>query len=238
MLSADKANRRYFRQAYRTGIHGWAVEEPSPYAVSYLKRIRQEVPHGRLLDVGCGEGRHAIAAARLGFKVTACDYEPMAIRRARQFARKHGELGITFVEADVFRLRFPGSSFDVVVDYGCLHHQRKAAWRAYKAGILRVLKPGGFYVLSVFSPRFRLFRGSRRPWHIAQGSYRRCFIPRDIQELFGRDFEVIEMTEEKGDGQGFWHVLMRRRSGTTGTLRVVAGTKTAPPSEAVRRARE
>jgi ubiquinone/menaquinone biosynthesis C-methylase UbiE len=214
MLSAREANRSYFREAYRTGEHGWGAKEPSAYAVAFLEQVKQIVPGGKLLDVGCGEGRHSFAAAGLGFEVTAIDYEPLALRRARQFAKAEGITGVRFREADVFRLPLSESSFDVVVDYGCLHHQRKGDWPAYMASILRVLKAGGFYVLSVFSPRFRFFRGSRRRWHIAYGAYRRCFTRREIVELFREDFEVMEITEERGKEGGFWHVLMRcRRKG-------------------------
>ena len=212
MLSAQDANRQYFREAYRTGEHGWPEDKPSPYAVDFLKRVRRLVPGGELLDTGCGEGRHSFAAARLGFKVTAIDYEPLALRRARQFARTRRIEEIRFLKADVFSMPFPDAHFDVALDYGCLHHQRKSDWPAYKTSLLRVLKPEGYYVLCVFSPRFRLFRGSRRPWHIAYGAYRRCFTPREIVNLFGRDFEFISMTEERGKGGGFWHVLMRRRA--------------------------
>jgi len=210
-LSADKANRLYFREAYRTGEHGWSVDQPSRYAVDFLKRLNRLVPGGKLLDIGCGEGRHALAAARMGFRVTAIDYEPLALKRARRFANINRIRGITFREADVFALPFPGSRFDIALDYGCLHHQRKCDWPRYIASILRVLKPGGFYVLSVFSPRFYLFRGSHRQWHIAYGAYRRCFRRQEITALFSQDFDLLKITEERGRGGGFWHVLMKRR---------------------------
>ena len=214
MLRAREANRRYFREAYRTGEHGWEVTEPSPQAVRFLKRLKKLVPSGKLLDIGCGEGRHSFAAAQMGFKVTAIDYEPLALKRARRLASIHHLRRITFRRANAFSLPFPGSFFDIVLDYGCLHHQKKSDWAAYVSSILRVLKPGGFYVLSVFSRRFRLFRGSRRPWHIAYGAYRRYLTAAEISGLFGADFEVLDMIEEQGRGGGFWHVLMRRRVGT------------------------
>jgi len=207
MLTAEEANRRYFEAAYRTGQHGWEVETPSPYAMRFLKRLVRLVPGGvrqahpalslskggKLLDIGCGEGRHAIAAAQMGFQVTAVDFEPRALQRARRFAGLQGMKGIKFRRADVFRLPFRDAAFDVALDYGCLHHQRKSDWPAYRASVLRVLKPQGFYVLSVFSPAFRFFRGSRQPWHIAHGAYRRCFTSEDIARLFGSHFEVLEM---------------------------------------------
>ena len=160
MRSARQANRRYFRQAYRSGQHGWGVQEPSSRAVGFLRRLRRLLPGARLLDVGCGEGRHAIVGAKMGFKVTAVDYESLALRRARTFAKAAAVRGIRFCRGDVLHLPFGRDRFDVVLDYGCLHHQRKADWPAYLANILRVLEPRGFLVLSVFSPRFYLFGGS------------------------------------------------------------------------------
>jgi SAM-dependent methyltransferase len=182
--------------------------------VAFLERLRDSAPGGNLLDVGCGEGRHSVVAAQLGFKVTAIDYEPLALERAREFARANRTDGIVFRTADVFSLPFPASRFDIVVDYGCLHHQTKSRRPSYTASILRVLKPQGFYVLSVFSPRFRMFRGSKRRWHIAHGAYRRCFTADEIVGLFGRRYEIVEMIEERGEGRGFWHALMKRRAAT------------------------
>lgn len=212
MFSAAEANRRYFREAYRTSKHGWAVEDPSPYAVKFLTRLKQIISGGRLLDIGCGEGRHAIVASKLGFKVTAVDYELLALKRAQRFAKDKRAQGIIFRVANVLCLWAPETAFDIVLDYGCLHHQRKVDWPAYEASVLRVLSPNGFFVLSVFSSNFPLFHGSQKNWHIAQGAYRRYFTRREILELFGREFKVLEMIEESGGQHGFWHVLFRRRT--------------------------
>ncbi|MFB3890735.1 MAG: hypothetical protein ACE15C_01800 [Phycisphaerae bacterium] len=62
--------------------------------------------------------------------------------------------------------------------------------------------------MSVFSPDFRLFHHSRRSWHIAHGSYRRYFTGADIRRLFGADFQMLQLMEERGEGGGFWHALM------------------------------
>ena len=211
MQSARDANRRYFHEAYRTGVHGWETLEPSPFAAAVLERLKREIPRGRLLDIGCGEGRNSIAAARLGYRVTAADYEPLALRRARRFAAAAGVKGIVFRQADALRLPFPDSRFDIVLDYGCLHHQKKSDWPAYRRNLLRVLKPRGFYLLSVFSRAFRLFHRSRRSWHVAYGAYRRRFTAAEIRALFGQEFEILDLKEERGKAGGFRQALMRRR---------------------------
>jgi SAM-dependent methyltransferase len=211
MVTARQANRRYFRLAYQTGRHGWETQEPSAYMVRFLRRVIRLAGRGRLLDVGCGEGRHALAAARMGFAVTALDYEPLALKRARRLARSRRAVGIRFLQADFLAGRLPRGRFDVVLDSGCLHHQRKADWPAYRAALLRVLRPGDFYVLMVFSPAFGMFGRRRRKWHIAQGAYRRCFTRKEILRMFRQDFGVLSLLQEKGKGRGFWYALMRRR---------------------------
>jgi ribosomal protein L11 methylase PrmA len=87
MDTAQEANRRYFMEAYRTGEHGWEVESPNPYTLEFLKEVRSQIPARTMLDIGCGEGRHCVAASRLGFRATGVDYEPMALQRAARFSR-------------------------------------------------------------------------------------------------------------------------------------------------------
>ncbi|MCL5270299.1 MAG: methyltransferase domain-containing protein [bacterium] len=209
--TALSANRRYFMLAYQSGVHGWPVDIPDPRLTACLERLIGEYPGGRLLDMGCGEGRHALAAAAMGFRVTAVDYEPLALRRARGFAQDHRVSGIVFRRASVLQLPFARASFDIALDAGCLHHQLKRDWPAYRSILLKVLAPGGAYLLSVFSPRFRFFRETNRPWHIAHGAYRRCFTADDIRKLFDADFQFIALTEKGGRDGGFWYALMKRR---------------------------
>jgi SAM-dependent methyltransferase len=207
-----EANRQYFREAYRTGEHGWEQSEASPHVLRLLRRVHEAVPGERLLDLGCGEGRHCLIAARLGFETVGVDYEPLAVERARRLASSAGQGEIAFCVGDALSLPFAVASFDVVVDYGCLHHQRKADWPTYKANLLRVLRPRGFYVLSVFSPRFRLFRGSSRRWHLAHGAYRRCFTREEMVRLWESDFSFLDLVEERGKDRGMWHALLQRRA--------------------------
>ena len=211
MRTARKANKDYFREAYRSGKHGWEAK-PSPFVLRYLDRLRKTLPGSALLDLGCGEGRHAIAAARSGFRVTAVDLEPGALERAKAKARAAGVQGLRFLKADALALPFAPGSFDIVLDFGCLHHQRKADWPGYEMSVLRTLKPGGYLIISVFSPRFRFFRGRKRDWHIALGAYRRCFSKKDLTALFGKKFKVLSLLEEQS---GFLHGLMERRAART-----------------------
>lgn len=214
MRTANEENRRYFRQAYETGRHGWQASDPSPYVARNLATVGSNTAGRRLLDLGCGEGRHCLLAARTGFLPTGVDYEPMAVRRAEANAREAGLANrIQWAVADIFALPFAPGSFDVVLDYGCLHHQKKSGWPRYRAAILAALRPDGYFLLSTFSTAFRVYGPQERSWHLAHGAYRRFFTADDLHGLFGQDFEFLSLEEEREGARGFWHALMRRSPG-------------------------
>jgi SAM-dependent methyltransferase len=211
--TAAEQNRRYFRRAYETGCHGWQSGEPSPYVARGLRTVRARALGRRLLDLGCGEGRHCRLAAQMGFLPIGVDYEPLALARAQDRIRQAGlHRPVEWLVADVLVLPFRPQSFDVLVDYGCLHHQRRSDWPRYLSAVRLVLKPGGHFLLSTFSTAFRVYGPQERSWHLAHGAYRRFFTAEDLRSLFGDAFEFLSLEEERGDHRGFWHVLMRRRT--------------------------
>jgi SAM-dependent methyltransferase len=94
----------------------------------------------RVLDVACGNGNAALAAARRFCQVTGIDYVPELLDRARQRAHAEG-LEATFLEGDAEDLPFPDASFDVVLSTcGAMFapDQEQTA-----AELLRVCRPGG-----------------------------------------------------------------------------------------------
>ena len=208
--------KKYFEKAYETGTHGWPTVGPTPFVLRAIPRIRKSLDsgRGRILDLGCGEGRHTLACARAGFDVVGLDYQPLAIRRARAFARGQKVRGrFRFMVGDAFQLSFPPNAFDAIIDYGCLHHVKIADTRRYFDSVLPRLKPGGHLVLSCFSIRFKHHPNEkrRRNWLVHRGHYDRFFKKGDFKTLFGKQFDILRI-EERGDGlYVFWDVLMRKK---------------------------
>ena len=101
-------------------------------------------PGTRLLDVACGPGFIAGAAAQRGAAVVGLDFSAAMIAQAR------GRLPLlTFQEGDAEALPFDAASFDaVVMNFGLLHLARPDA---ALAEALRVLRPGGRYGFTVWA---------------------------------------------------------------------------------------
>jgi SAM-dependent methyltransferase len=91
----------------------------------------------KVLDAGCGSGRHAYYAAKYGADVCAVD----ASQAADIAARNTRGLNVNVVQADLNHLPFAPQSFDLVYSIGVLHHlsDPEAALRY----LLRFLKPDG-----------------------------------------------------------------------------------------------
>lgn len=92
----------------------------------------------RVLDAGCGSGRHAYYAAKYNAEVWAVDLGPAVEVAARNTAACDN---VRVVQADLYQLPFATESFDFIYSIGVLHHlpDPEAAFR----NLLRFLKPGG-----------------------------------------------------------------------------------------------
>jgi SAM-dependent methyltransferase len=108
----------------------------------------------RMLDLGCGFGRHAYEAMRRGASVVACDLGVAELRQVHAVYAgmlEAGELpdGVTCqsVNGDATSLPFPTDSFDRVLASEVLEHIPDDA--AAFAELARVLKPGGTMAVTI-----------------------------------------------------------------------------------------
>jgi ubiquinone/menaquinone biosynthesis C-methylase UbiE len=142
----------------------------------------------KVLDVAAGNGNVSLAAARRWCDVTATDYVPGLLHRARERAEAE-RLNIEFREADAEALPFQNNAFDVVVStFGVMFtpNQDQAA-----VEMLRVCRPGGKIGLANWTPQGfigQLFKtiGKHLPPPAGAKSPALWGAPTRIEELFER----------------------------------------------------
>lgn len=182
--------------------------------------------HGstRILDLGCGSGRHLVGLARQGFKPVGLDNAPSGLSLARQWLEQE-YLSALLILADMRRpLPFGDETFDGLISTQVIHHALLATVIGTAHEIARVLKPGGVLFVTVpvgkksagrseeiepntFVPITGLEVGL--PHHIFKpGELRDLFPNFQALDLSVRGKKVIALLAVKNSGMGYFH---RRR---------------------------
>jgi ubiquinone/menaquinone biosynthesis C-methylase UbiE len=138
----------------------WSDRNPVEFAVT-LRALAEHLPPppARILDVGGGPGRYAIALAQQGYRVTLFELSAASLDLARQKAAEHGVQLESYVHGTATDLgAFTGERFDVVLAMGPFYHLLTLAEREQAlAEARRVLIPGGL-LFATFLCRFTPLR--------------------------------------------------------------------------------
>jgi SAM-dependent methyltransferase len=157
----------HFNTQY-TGTPPWDTGRPQP---ALLQLAESGAVRGRVLDVGCGTGEHALMAAGLGLPTVGVDPASAAIAIAQRKARER-ELPARFLVWNAFDLGELGEQFDTVLDCGLFHvfsdHERVR----YVDSLATVMPPGARLFMLCFSDRQPAGNGPRR---VSQDDIRASF---------------------------------------------------------------
>lgn len=140
--------------------------------VEFLDRALALAPRSRILDLGCGFGRHAVALGRRGHDVTGVDRSAAMLSLARASADE-AALQVRWEQRDMRELGGLGP-FDVCVClYTVLGYFDDAGNAATVAAARSVLGAGGRLVLDVTNPLPLLARWPHEHWCETSGGVRR-----------------------------------------------------------------
>jgi len=189
-----------------------------------LERLRLRSGE-RLLDAGCGEGRHCFGALDRGANVIGLDLDPAGLRAHRERlglrAAERSRLG-AFVQGNTFRLPFPDACFDKVICSEVMEHVHD--YRAAARELARVTKPGGFVAVTIpTATSENLYLRVGDDYFESPGGHIRIFRPRELaQGLAAAGLDTV--------GVGFAHALHT----PYWVLRSIAGLPRADESWLVR----
>lgn len=128
----DWANMKYY-----------AVERKSRMRV--LDWFKENCPGKKVLDLCCGNGDDSIFLAKNGAKqVIGLDISDVSVENCRLSAKRNNVTEIaSFVVGDAEQTDFPDNSFDIITEYGALHHIDLTKVLPEMA---RILKPDGKFI--------------------------------------------------------------------------------------------
>ena len=119
-------------------------EEPNELLVQHAA----ELPRGRVLLLGEGEGRNAVYLAGLGYEVTALDQSEVGLAKARDLSARRGVV-IQTVAADLAEYDL-GTGWSAIVGVWC--HLPSAIRQRVHAAVPGALIPGGAYFTVSYTP--------------------------------------------------------------------------------------
>ncbi|HRX93043.1 MAG TPA: class I SAM-dependent methyltransferase [Chitinophagaceae bacterium] len=176
----ERWNSRYSEEGFAYGT------EPNYYFKTQLEKF----PPGKLLLPAEGEGRNAVFAARLGWKVTAFDISAEGKNKALQLAAQNN-VSIDYQIGKLEDMHFRAEQFDAI---GLIYaHFPPAIKSSYHKAFDHFLRPGGMIIFEAFS--------KKHIEYIARNE--KVGGPKDIGSLFSieelkadfANYEILELAE-------------------------------------------
>jgi SAM-dependent methyltransferase len=194
----------HWDRQYRRGRPIWDSDEPT---TELVRTVAEEgIRPCPALELGCGTGSNAVWLARQGFRVTAIDISPTAIRRARDRAVRAG-VSVRFLRGDLRRTHPAGGPFDFVFDCGCFGAVQLADAPGYAEALRWATRAGSLALI---------LAGNDREPEDPEGPP--VLPPGRFAESFGELFEITRLREFRfdarvGAGKEYlaWSCLLRRR---------------------------
>ena len=204
----------------------WATSEgradwldPHPAVMALLPELKSRGAR-RVLDLGCGVGRHALLLAEHGFEVEAIDGSPAGLTVVRETAAARG-VSVNLRQASADALPFADASFDFVLSWNVIYHGTMGDVGHRVGEIWRILKPGA------------VFQGTMLPTRNSNYGVGRLIAPGtfvvDGQEEKGHPhfycdaagvlalftgFEILTLTQhqQRKPNSWHWHIIAERNS--------------------------
>jgi ubiquinone/menaquinone biosynthesis C-methylase UbiE len=199
----------------------WAeTSPPLPGVVDFADDLKREDAK-RVLDLGCGAGRHSILLGKAGFQVEALDISETALTILEGRLKTASIGNVTLVRHDMLELPFIDNYFDGVICTNVLHHGRLAQIKQATGEVHRVMKEGASaLVVALSTADFRKGRGRKLEPNTyvftkgeEQGIIHHFFPRKELQSCF-KKFEIVSFEERLNpveEGGNRAHFLVRLR---------------------------
>ena len=181
---------------------GIVQKEASKKILEAVKFFKEKEVN-RVLDLGCGTGRHTTLLVKEGFEAFGCDNSKEALDVIKEILPNND-----FKLCDMSRLPYGDEFFDGIICYQVMQHGeiadiRKAIFEAY-----RVLKKGGYLFLVVISTKHPTFKtgeeiepNTKINTDADDGHMPHHFFSESEMQDFFKEFEIIKLSHFEGKSE-------------------------------------
>ena len=190
--------------------------EPSPSLVSLLHENHIVMEEGiRVLDCGCGDGRHIQYFRSYGCEVMGVEISEKALELCKERFRTDERVAILHKDLTEKGVLADIGQFDIILDWSVLGHIRRSYQQPYVSNLVSALISGGHVIAVEFDISLPgLFRN--RDYRVRKGHYSRGFTVETLTECLTPlrlvDYRA-EMMEDEVNGYKFNAVLMQDKIG-------------------------
>src|SRR5467141_2187026 len=180
----------------------WAeTSPPLPVVVNFAEDLKREGAK-KVLDLGCGAGRHSILLGKTGLQVVALDVSETALKTLEGRLKSASIDNITLVKHEMRELPFVDNYFDGVVCTNVLHHGRLLEIKRAIREVHRVMRRGSSaFVVVLSTADFRKGNGKmlERNTYVftkgeEQGIIHHFFTRNELKSCFRR-FKILSLEE-------------------------------------------
>ena len=146
MLMRDRATLDHFDRLFTGAADPWSTRTSRDEAHKrrVVLRMLGTQTHGRVLELGCGNGSNSRVLAKRALSLDACDGSKAALRRAAKIVRSLSRVQLHHLPLPG---RFPASTYDAIVVAELLYYLNDRTLDSVMREIERSLRPGGFLIL-------------------------------------------------------------------------------------------
>ena len=194
-------------------------EQPDDEVVSFAAQLRAGQ---RVLDLGCGVGRHTVYLAQQGFEVHASDIAADGLRETLRRMRV-GRVDGAVLHSDMTAVPYPDAVFDAAIAVNVIYHGYRTDVETCLAEVRRVLKPAGLFFLTFNSTESDDWGRGRRVDDLTfvkvggvEDGIPHYFVDRaEVERLMGA-YELLDVSlkvewPEDNDGRKAAHWLVQAR---------------------------
>ena len=193
----------------------WKIPDES--VVQLSERLKAEGKK-RVLDLGCGVGRHIVYLAKEGFEAYGLDSSDSGLERTRNWLEAE-ELTATLSNNDMNDIPYPDGFFDAIVAFHVIYHATYEDMAKVVEGMNSKLTGSGYLLLTQISTKhshYGVGREVEKNSFVEEHGGEKSTIHHysDEEEVRGllKEFQIIEIEDtDKGDpGSYHWMILGRK----------------------------